>query len=595
MAPTPRLLRTLAFSTVVLLSPSRPTAAAEGPPPFTGHLTEVDGVQVILSVKHPKQVNRDLEKLIAGAPEAIVLRLALGSTTRYGYPEYSDFAADANFGVALLEFSGANLKATPPVFVGFAKLKENGKVWTLLRQNHLTLQKRGDWVLIAKDEAALGHLRSPDAVIAYLEKPQTEDFRLWGRASPALLDGLREMVLPPFKAKLAHYSPEKQKAALAYFDAFYSLLRQLHSVEVSLTCTATALEITDSVQFRPDSPIGIFLSYPPGPPPAAAQYLSADALGSFVTQANPKAYRDLANSIFDTLIAVDYPPLAEKLKQLKTTYSALAAAIDGSTAGVFDLGLRKVNGRDQLAPQYFLVMCGHVSPELARDYFKRSQSMNKPFGKFSMAGFAGGAFENHSTYVENAASVDGVAFDSFTTANTFNGKELSRMTQYAGVANGDLVLADSEATLKARLPALRAKTEPASGIPAAARPGEYGRITLSGGRLVDLLAEAAKVNRNDPDVAAQLGDLKAGYAVAGPLTWSITNGEARAAVTFSMPYKFISASVHLGIYMSSQNLNLMQLLSPNVPAAPRHYRPRPRPAPMPPSEPASKPSPAPTL
>jgi hypothetical protein len=69
-------------------------------------------------------------------------------------------------------------------------------------QKQFAIQKHGDWVLLAKDPASLAKLKSPDAVIAYLEKPQTEDIRFWGRASPELLSWLQDRLVQSFNAKL---------------------------------------------------------------------------------------------------------------------------------------------------------------------------------------------------------------------------------------------------------------------------------------------------------------------------------------------------------------------------------------------------------
>ena len=88
---------------------------AEGPEAFTAQLPEVEGVQAILSLRHPSLINQDLEKLMAGVPEAGVhAGGAFYTTAAYGYPEFTDIAAGSNVGVAVLSLSGAEIKGERP-------------------------------------------------------------------------------------------------------------------------------------------------------------------------------------------------------------------------------------------------------------------------------------------------------------------------------------------------------------------------------------------------------------------------------------------------------------------------------------------------
>ena len=574
----PRHLRTLgviAGVAALLLptgchkKPAAPAAAAEvAPEPFTAQLPEVAGVQAIVSLRHPKLVNQDLEKLMKGIPEAAMLRAMLTQFAAYGYPEFSEIAADSNLGAAILSVSGADLKAKTSVPIGFAKLKEGGKLWTLLSQSQVVMQKHGDWVLFAKDQASLDKLTSADSVIAYLEKPQSEDIRFWGRSSPDFLSGLKELIVAAIKEQATTLTPEEQKAALAYLDALYTLVAELHSADFSLTFADDGVKIAYSAQFLPETPGGIYLRHKVGPSPAVAQYVSSDALATMIVRQNPQATFDLANAMFDVLIAVDYPPVAHLLTELKTNYDTFIAASDGGGVATFNLGFGPMNGRDRVVPEFFYVLSGNFTPEIARNYFKNSQALANQFTKFALAQMKtppGQAVTSTSQpYAENALTIDGASFDSFTMATAMNGKEISSTTEYLGVVGGNLVMADSEATLKKHLAGLEAKTALADGIHLPEVPNEIAGMAANGGKLVDLLMSVAKLDLTDADTQAQVNHLKASYVAAGPIVGVATADQAKATFTLSIPYKFIETSIQLGQYLSARKVNLLALILPSA-------------------------------
>ncbi len=134
------------------------------------------------------------------------------------------------------------------------------------------------------------------------------------------------------------------------------------------------------------------------------------------------------------------------------------------------------------------------------------------------------------------------------------------MTQYLGDVDGNLVMADKDATLESQLPALRAKTVLADCIRAPETSDEYSRITLNGGKL--RTCRERRFDLKDAEVRPRSTIWKAAYAASGPASAVITAGQAKGTSTLSIPYKFISASIHLGAYMSAQRLNLIGLLAP---------------------------------
>ena len=327
---------------VLLLLACLPTlsAATGGPEPFTGQLTEVPGVQAVVSIRHPKLLNQDLEKLMAGVPEAAMLRAVLMQATAFGYPEFSEIATGSNVGLAFTPlFDGpAGVARTDPKFILFVKLNTEGKLWNLLTNaQHLAHTRHGDWTLFAKHEGDFSRLASPDAVIALLEKPQEEDIRAWFRATPGLVERVKAKVREALRPKLETLPEPKRKAALAYLDVVCALVSQLHSIDAGLTLGDKGISLTGSYQFYPGSPIGNALSYPPGPRPAVADFVRGDALVAFAARYNPAAQRDLMDQVLDMLIAVDYPPLAEKLRSFRTDYLAIGDSVDGGAAGTIDV------------------------------------------------------------------------------------------------------------------------------------------------------------------------------------------------------------------------------------------------------------------
>jgi hypothetical protein len=591
LRPVLRPLCVLLFAAALLLPLACHKAAApvETPEPFTGQLTEVEGVQAIVSLRHPKLVNEDLGKLMAGVPETAMARLLLMQFSTFGYPQFSEIAAGSNVGVAVLNLTAADLTAKTTVAIGFAKLQENGKLWALLAARGLVLQKHGEWVLIGQDAASIAKLKSPNAVIAYLEKPQTEDLRLWGRLSPEFLASLKASAQSGLDAQLPSLSADERKAAQAYCDVLFSLLGQIHSADISLAFADDAIKLSYGIQMLPDSAFGIFLRYPPGPVPEVAQYVSGDAFGTLSFRQKPRALLDLSNAILDALIAVDYPPVADRLKEIKASRAAILESSSGGGVAAFNLGYGPKDGRNQISPDYFYVMGGNFTPEMARNYFKQIHTVTEQVSQLMRAkvkavpGVAGVQVEH--PYVENAATVEGCAFDSLTTAMAMNGQELSSQTQLGGVAGGNLVIATSETTLKARLPALLAKTPLPDAIRVPDIAGEIGHGEFNGAKFVDLLVEAAKLDLTNPDTKAQVDGFRAEYAAAGPASVSVTAGQAGAKAVFAVPYKLIESSIHLGQYMAAQKFNFASLFMPALPTNAHPPGRRPRPA-------ASAPAPA---
>ncbi|MEY4488195.1 MAG: hypothetical protein RIQ79_703 [Verrucomicrobiota bacterium] len=264
--PRSLLAGTAALSLVGAFCPATRCTAQTGAAPFTAQLTEIEDVQAIYSLRHPKLILADLDKLMAAVPEAGMLRMVLPQLTAYGYPEFSELAADTNIGVAMLKLTPEDITAGKPAFVGFAKLKEGGKIWTALIQAGLTLQKHDDWTWIAKDPAAFAKITHFATITARLDRPQTAELVAWGRSSPELLAKAKELILPELLGKLSTRPADEQKAFAAYADVLWSYLAQLHSVGGSLDLNDQGVTITYSGQFLPTAPPAPCYVTAPAPP-----------------------------------------------------------------------------------------------------------------------------------------------------------------------------------------------------------------------------------------------------------------------------------------------------------------------------------------
>ena len=552
-----------------------PPPPAPTPEPFTGTLPEVDGIQAIVTLRHPKLINRDLANLMTGVPETALLRMALIRFSAFGYPEFSDLAPGSNVGIAVLSVTADDLRDKKSAVVGFAKVREDGKLWKVVTAAHLAYVKYGDWVMIAKTYGELNRLKSPEGIIAYLEKPQAEDVVVWGRVTPDLLASLRAAFGPAIKAKLSGLKPDEQRAVAGYLGAMLSLASQVHSGGLSLSIADTSLKLEESMQFLPDTPLGTYFRYKPGPTPAIAQHVTSDALVTIVARPVPKAQSDLSDSLLDALIAVDYPPAERRLKAYKASFDQFAKASDGGAAAVVDLVPGEANGRAQPVADTFNVVSGQFTMDLARDYIKGVRGLTADAVRFvlgrlkSASGAA--AVESSSSYVENALVVDGQSFDSYSLSVLVNDREASRKTQYYGVVDGSLVMADSRKAIEDHLPALLSKAPIADGIRVPQGADDQALITLNGGGFVDFIVHAAKLDLGDPDIKAAVDGLKSDYAADGPITAVLSSSQAKATFALTIPYKFIETSVHLGEFVQAQKINLAAAFggaAPRPPAVP---------------------------
>lgn len=522
--------------------------------PFTGKLVEIEGVQAIYSLRHPKLILGDLDKLMTEVPETALLRMFLGQLAPFGYPEFTELAADSNIGIALLNLTPETLEAGTPEFVAFAKLKENGKIWNALAQSGFTLEKRDEWTWIAQDPVNFAKISAPAAIFEQVSQPQTQEIRVWGQVSPALLDLAKNAVLAKLESVLETRSPAEQQAAKAYADVIWGYLAQVHSGGGSLDLADDRIALEYFAQFKPETPTGILLRNAHGPAPKLAQYVPADGIFSAVMRQNIPAQIDFVNGLFDALIAVDYPAGADALKSAKTGYLAMSKNSDGG--GVVTVNMSLPKGTEAPDVRMFGVNSGSFSEEAVFEGYKTTSELSSTFTNTLLASMASltpmaPKPSVTQTFNDNALTIDGVRFGSITTTTKIEGVDDQVTHQYFGVANGLLVFTTSEAELRAKLPALLAKKPVSNPVSLTFANDEFFVGAVHGENIVDMVLAGLALDRNDADVQAQIESLKKGYTDAAPVKLTASAGQAKASLSLAIPYKFISQSVKLGQFASA--------------------------------------------
>jgi hypothetical protein len=555
-------------------SPASSTSPKPRPAPFTAKLTELNDVQMIYSVRHPKLILADLDKLMTAVPEAGMLRMVLPQLTPYGYPEFSELDAASNIGFALLKLSPEEMEAGKPTLVAFAKLKEGGKIWTLLTKGGIQLQKHDAWTWIAKDASAFAKIQDFAAISAYLDRPQTAELVAWGRANPELLAKAKELLLPKLLAKIADRPPAEQKAVLAYADILWGCITQLHSIGGSLDLNDQGLTLACSGQFLPETALGTLLRYPPGPTPAIAKSVPSDALLSAIMRQNIPAQLEFVGPLLDTFIAVDYPLIAEPLKLAKASYTTFAAQSDGGAAMTFNMSLPMVPGQQPVI-DLLGVQSGNFTPEQVAAFYKNGVALSDKFTNtmltLSSAMTKTAAPKITQTVQEKALTIDGHDFGSLTstTQTEVAGKtQTMTTTQYFGVVNKNLIYSTNEAGLRAKLPALVSGQPVVNPVAFTFASHDIMAMAIHGSRIVDMVAANLPLNLDDADVKARLASLKDAYTAGGPVKMTMAASQAEATMTISIPYPFIAQSVQLAQFANANKKQPAAPVAPVAPAAP---------------------------
>ncbi len=529
------------------------TAQATPPLPFTGQLTELEGVQAVYSLRHPKLILGDLDKLMAAVPEAGMLRMVLPQLTPYGYPEFSELALEANLGVAMLEINPSELENTKPALVGFAKLKPAGKIATALAKSGLVLEVRGEWTWIAKDAADFAKIKAPDALLAYINRPQTAELRTWGRATPALLARAKELLWPKLQAQIAKREPAEQKAASAYYDILWSYLAELHSGGASLDFNEQGISLDYSAQFMPDSALGKLTRYPAGPSPRVASFVSADALMNAVVRQNMTGQIEFVSGFLDKAAAVDFPSFSESLKRAKSSFLTYAAQTDGGVVMTLDMRIPEP-GKPPVV-ELFGVQTGQFSPASVSALYRDGIGLGKQFNHALFSALAVMAPnapmpEFKQELKENVLTIDGITFGGVTTTSSLKGESTTQV-QFYGVVDGNLVYAMNEDALRHKLPVLRAQKPLADAAPSNFQDGEVFVATITGAKIVDMVGSGLSLNLADPDVSGRIASLKKAYTDGGPVRMTVSARQAEAVMNVTIPYAFIAQSVQLSQFANA--------------------------------------------
>lgn len=538
----------------------RATSASQ-PEAFTGKLTEIAGIQGIYTLRHPKLIFAELDKLMAAVPETAMMRMFFGGLAPYGHPEFSELAAGSNIGIAMLEITPEELAAQKPTLVAFAKLKEGGKIWNALTQSKLALKKDGEWTWIAQDAAAFARVPAPAAVFAHIEQPQNEEVRVWGRVSPALLEAAKASVFEKLTASLEKRPAEERAAFVAYADVLWRYLAQLHSAGGSLDLNDQGISFAYYGQFTPDSATGRYFRYPAGPSPKIAESVPADGLMSWVLRQNMTGQMEFINGVLDALIAVDYPAGKKTLTEAKTGIATFFKGSDGSGVGTISMNFPK--GDEVPEVSMFGVSPGNYNAADVLAGYKTTLDLSKQFTDAMLSG-AASLNPNADTAAptisqelkENAFEIEGTRFGSVVTTVTIKGEDgaedqITKTAQYFGVVGGNFVYGSDEAALRSKLPAIAAKRAVANPVNLTFSDGDVLVMAVHGENIVNMVVAGLSLDTADADVQAQLGSFKEGFAAAGPVKMSVSAQQAKASATFSIPYPFIAQGVRLGQFAAA--------------------------------------------
>lgn len=557
MISFPRRLIPAAASALALIAPLALVTgcgqkSVSQPAPFTGELTEINGVQAIYTLRHPKLINTDLEKLITAIPEAALARMFLGQLAAYGYPEFSEIEPGSNLGVALLDDGEATVVSGQPTFVGFAKLKPGGKIATALGAAGLVLEQRGEWTWIARDPAAFAKVAAPDAITAHISRPQTEEIRFWGSLSPALLAELKTRVTGAVETQLAARPEAERKALMAYADVAWSYLAQLHSAGGSLDLNDQGIALAYSAQFRPDTALGVLLRHLPGTAPGINRSVPADGLFNLILRSNPDAQVEFFNSLFASLLAVEHPEGRAALTSIQPGFISLIEASKSGAVATFDMDMPAAGQAPKV--DVFMVYEGDFKRETINDYYRQTAALSDRFSNAMLTGLASlapvGAAAPQSSikteFSDEQTTIAGVPFGAVTTTTLTAGVPPVVSTQYYGVADGLFIMGSDSESLAARLPDVLARNAVANPVQIPHAEDELLVAEISGARIVDMVVASAGINLDDSDVQAQIKTLKEGYAAAASPRMAFSTSQARLGFTFSLPYPFLAQSARLG-------------------------------------------------
>ncbi|MFH1496971.1 MAG: hypothetical protein ABII82_04015 [Verrucomicrobiota bacterium] len=524
---------------------------ASQPAPFTAELTEIAGVQAVYTLRHPKLINADLEKLMTAVPEAALARMFLGQLAAYGYPEFSDIEPGSNLGVALLDDGDATMLSGQPTFVGFAKLKPGGKIATALGAAGLVLEQRGEWTWIARDAAAFAKVTAPDAITAHVSRPQTEEIRFWGRLSPALLAELKSRVMGAIETQLAEQSAADRQALVGYAEVAWSYLAQIHSAGGALDLNDQGIALTYSAQFLPDTALGVFLRHAPGADPEINRSVPADGLFNLLVRTNPAAQTELFNGVFAALLAVDHPEGRQALTSMQPGFIALIEAGKRGTVATFDMDMPVADRAPEI--DLFMVSEGDYQRETVNDYYRQSAALTDRFSNALLSGIASlapaGTAPQTTIKTEfngEQTTIAGVPFGAITSTTATDGLPPVVSTQYYGVSDGLFIMGSDPESLAARLPAVLARQAVANPVQIPLGPDDLLVAEISGRRIVDMVVESSGGNLDDPDLKAQVQTLKDGYAAVAPPRMTVTASQAKMGFALTLPYPFLAQSARLG-------------------------------------------------
>ncbi len=529
-------------------------------------LEEVDGALIAYSIRHPKLIIGDLNKMMQEIPEASIMQIFLSQFVAFGYPEFTEIETGSKIGAFLIDLPFDELKASNSAPIVFcAKLKENGKIWKQIeKMGNVFIKKHNDWVFFAENEKMLGKVKNLDAYINFLQREQSEEFYAWINVKPSLIDDVRVEIDKEINGIDTNesFTPEMRNAAKEYLRVLAEQIKSLHSINYSADLQDTGAQIKYAFQFKPDSEYGKWALQPSNQDVKAAQSVSADALITFLSRSNPKATEVLVNHILNAFAQVNYAPVSNGIKDYQKAIEPWLKASDGSYFGNMDFQLDLKNEKKPVDVKTFFVYTGKYSEESVRPYWEQSIKLGNQLVSFILKKVtedSDSTINMEYTYTTNAFSLEGITFDLLGFNMTTDEETISEPIYYAGVKNGNMILGSNEEMLRKNLPPFIANEKIDNSIYKlnALKENEMMNMAVNGANVVSLITQAMDLGEDDTDIKAALEEFQNNYKLAGPVTLTSSLAQAKADVTITVPYKFVANSIRFGQYLFSSKVNFL--------------------------------------
>lgn len=539
-------------------------AVEKQPEAMVEALREVKGVLAIYSVKHPKLIGEDVNlvtgKLVEeGVPEAGMAGLLLGQLSRYGYPNFAEITQGTNVGVVMLGDLKEMREGAKPVWVAMVQFDpevKRGALKRLLRgqveTGVLAVKEVGKWTLVAQDEGNFEKLKDWAGIETFLAEPQKELVRAFSSASEEVVGFLEGVVKEELKK--AKMDAELKGNLGEYAKVFFEMAKQVHSGGWSLAFAEEGVKFDSALQFKPESRLGTFFRYKMGGEevPSAKFVSGEDALLTMIGCGDPVVGAKINDYVVDELAKVGSKEVSEWLKKFQVSAKKWALASDGKYTGVMNMeGWDVKNNAPKM--EMFAVYSGNYTNEIVKEYMEFSAGlMDALFKKAADGKKKKNDIEISLSYRPDVLEVEGIKFGALDTEVKMGGKkgQQQKTAQFAGVVKGAMVMSMDEASLRGRVPALKAGMELEKSVAKlhSLAPYQIADFKVHGAgilRTTETMMKTSGQGAKWDEAKEVLEELRAAYAAGEAARGAVFVRQARVESESVVPYKFIATTIRL--------------------------------------------------